>query len=74
MAVPRNLRRIVDAGVPLMLPLLLMMVALLVARLQPTLATGFIGAMLGHALRSVLTRCRSSVSATSWRCWPGAIR
>ncbi|UXB30730.1 GGDEF domain-containing protein [Stenotrophomonas maltophilia] len=56
-AVPRNLRRIVDAGVPLMLPLLLMMVALLVARLQPTLATvGFIGAMLGHALRSVLTQ------------------
>lgn len=55
--VPRNLRRIVDAAGPLMLPLLLMMVALLVARLQPTLATvGFIGAMLGYALRSVLTQ------------------
>ncbi|MBH1432881.1 GGDEF domain-containing protein [Stenotrophomonas maltophilia] len=53
--VSSGLRRIVDAGVPLMLPLLLMMVALLVARLQPTLATvGFIGALLGHALRSVL--------------------
>lgn len=52
-----NLRRIVDAGVPLMLPLLLMMVALLVARLQPTLATiGFIGALLGYALRSVLSQ------------------
>ncbi|WP_409460173.1 GGDEF domain-containing protein [Stenotrophomonas maltophilia] len=56
-AVPRDLRRVVDAGVPLMLPLLLMMVALLVARLQPVLATvGFIGAMLGYALRSVLTQ------------------
>lgn len=56
-AMPRHLRRIVDAGVPLMLPLLLMMVALLVARLHPTLATiGFIGAMLGYALRSVLTQ------------------
>ena len=55
--VSRSLRRIVDAGVPLMLPLLLMMVALLVARLQPTLATvGFIGAMLSYALRSVLTQ------------------
>ncbi|RTQ86743.1 MULTISPECIES: GGDEF domain-containing protein [Stenotrophomonas] len=55
--VSRSLRRIVDAGVPLMLPLLLMMVALLVARLQPTLATvGFIGAMLGYALRSVLSQ------------------
>lgn len=44
MEVSRSLRRIVDAGVPLMLPLLLMLVALLVARLQPTLATvGFIG-------------------------------
>lgn len=51
------LRRIVDAGVPLMLPLLLMMVALLVARLQPTLATvGFLGALLGYALRSVLSQ------------------
>lgn len=55
--VSRSLRRIVDAGVPLMLPLLLMMVALLVARLQPTLATvGFIGALLGYALRSVLSQ------------------
>lgn len=55
--VSRSLRRIVDAGVPLMLPLLLMMVALLLARLQPTLATvGFIGAMLGYALRSVLSQ------------------
>ena len=55
--VSRSLRRIVDAGVPLMLPLLLMMVGLLVARLQPTLATvGFIGAMLGYALRSVLSQ------------------
>lgn len=56
-AVSRNLRRVVDAGVPLMLPLLLMMVALLVSRLHPTLAiVGFIGAMLGYALRSVLTQ------------------
>jgi diguanylate cyclase (GGDEF)-like protein len=56
-AVPHDLRRVVDAGVSLMLPLLLMMVALLVARLQPVLATvGFIGAMLGYALRSVLTQ------------------
>lgn len=55
--VSRSLRRIVDAGVPLMLPLLLMMVALLVARLQPTLGTvGFLGAMLGYALRSVLSQ------------------
>lgn len=53
----RSLRRIVDAGVPLMLPLLLMLVALLVARLQPTLATvGFIGSLLGYALRSVLSQ------------------
>ncbi|MCU1000572.1 GGDEF domain-containing protein [Stenotrophomonas maltophilia] len=58
-AVPRNLRRIVDASAPLMLPLLLMMVALLVARLQPTLASvGFIGALLGYALRSVLTQAQ----------------
>ncbi|WP_295548174.1 GGDEF domain-containing protein [uncultured Stenotrophomonas sp.] len=55
--ISRSLRRIVDAGVPLMLPLLLMMVALLVARLQPSLAAvGFIGAMLGYALRSVLSQ------------------
>lgn len=55
--VSRSLRRIVDAGVPLMLPLLLMLVALLVARLQPTLATvGFIGSLLGYALRSVLSQ------------------
>ncbi len=57
MEVSRSLRRIVDAGVPLMLPLLLMLVALLVARLQPTLATvGFIGSLLGYALRSVLSQ------------------
>lgn len=55
--VSRSLRRIIDAGVPLMLPLLLMLVALLVARLQPTLATvGFIGSLLGYALRSVLSQ------------------
>ncbi|HDS1580431.1 TPA: GGDEF domain-containing protein [Stenotrophomonas maltophilia] len=55
--ISRPLRRIVDAGVPLMLPLLLMMVALLVARLQPGLATiGFVGALLGYALRSVLSQ------------------
>ena len=57
-----------------MLPLLLMLVALLVARLQPTLATaGFIGSLLGYALRSVLSRWRSSASATSWKNWHGVI-
>jgi hypothetical protein len=55
-----------------MLPLLLMMVALLVARLHAHATVGFIGAMLGHALRSVLTRCRSSAEAGA--AWPGAIR
>jgi diguanylate cyclase (GGDEF)-like protein len=55
--VSRALRRVVDAGVPLMLPLLLVMVALLVADAHPTLASvGFVGAMLGYALRSVLTQ------------------
>lgn len=55
--VPRNLRRFVEASVPLMLPLLLMLVALLMARTNQTMATvGFIGAMLGYALRSVLSQ------------------
>lgn len=59
-AAPRRFSHIVRAGSPLMMPITLLVVSGLLLRTHASLATaGFVAALLGYGVRSVLTQVRT---------------